>query len=321
MSDTHKHFNFILGDQFSMLCFAAVVDTLRAANMALGRDAYSWCTVSHDGHAVTASNGFTVQSNHSLDTMPKGDYTFVVVSLVVDVPGVAKIVSVLRQLGRHGGNIGALSVGAALLARAGLLDGYRCTVHWEYEASFRDMYPNCLYTGSVFEIDRTRFTSAGGTTGIDLMLEIIRQDFGDAAAIQAANNFHYEHIRSPEDRQRAGPEPDLRGKSEKLQVLVRLMGDNLEDPLSAGELASAVHLSVRQVERLFLKHLNSTPGRYYMMLRLARARQLLRQTNTPILDIALATGFASHSYFAQSYRMQYGKPPSEERHAPMMMSR
>ena len=88
------------------------------------------------------------------------------------------------------------------------------------------------------------------------------------------------------------------------------MADNLDEPFSAVQLAKSAGLSVRQVERLFLRHLTVTPGRYYMRLRLERARELLRQTNMPILDVAIATGFTSHSYFAQSYRLQFGRPPS-----------
>jgi transcriptional regulator GlxA family with amidase domain len=145
------------------------------------------------------------------------------------------------------------------------------------------------------------------------MLEIVRADFGQSLANEVANQFQHERIRSPVDRQRVGPERDLTGKSEKLRRIVELMADNLDEPKSAVELARHAGLSVRQVERLFLRHLNMTPGRYYMRLRLERARELLRQTNLPILDVAIATGFTSHSYFAQSYRLMFGRPPSEER--------
>src|SRR5690606_16342904 len=100
---------------------------------------------------------------------------------------------------------------------------------------------------------------------------------------------------------------------EKLRRIVELMAEKLDEPLTAVQLAREVDLSVRQVERLFLRHLSMTPGRYYMRLRLERARELLRQTNMPILDVAIATGFTSHSYFAQSYRQQFDRPPSEER--------
>ena len=110
-----------------------------------------------------------------------------------------------------------------------------------------------------------------------------------------------------------GRERDLNGKSEKLRMVVEMMADHLEDPLTAVQLAASVKLSVRQVERLFIRHLSMTPGSYYMTLRLERARELLRQTNAPILDVALQTGFGSQSYFAQSYRTQFQRSPSEER--------
>ena len=176
-----------------------------------------------------------------------------------------------------------------------------------------ERFPNIECTANVYEIDRKRYTCAGGTTSIDLMLEIIRRDHGINIANGVANQFQHERIRSDGDRQRVGPERDLTGKSEKLRKIVELMADHLDDPFSAVELAKSAGLSVRQVERLFLRHLNVTPGRYYMRLRLERARELLRQTNMPILDVAIATGFTSHSYFAQSYRLQFGRPPSEER--------
>ncbi|TIS61207.1 MAG: GlxA family transcriptional regulator, partial [Mesorhizobium sp.] len=210
----------------------------------------------------------------------------------------------LRSWGRRGNALGALSVGSYLLAEAGQLDGYRCTIHWENRAGFMERFPDINCTGNVFEIDRKRYTCAGGTTSIDLMLEIVRGDFGSNLANGVANQFQHERV---------GPERDLTGKSEKLRRIVELMADHLDEPLSAVQLAKSAGLSVRQVERLFLRHLNVTPGRYYMRLRLERARELLRQTNMPILDVAIATGFTSHSYFAQSYRLQFGRPPSEER--------
>lgn len=308
-----RSFNFILCDDFSMLCLAAAVDALRAANLFTGGPHYSWTIVTHDGKAVRASNGITLASDCGLDAMPKADITFVVASGNLTPPGAQRIINTLRSTGRRGAALGALSVGTLLLAQAGQLEGRRCTIHWEHRASFCDAFDTITCTGAVYEIDRDRYTAAGGTTGMDLMLALVRADFGANIATRVANNFQYEHIRDHDDRQRASIEPDLSGKSEKLKRVASLMAENLEEPLDANTLARAVSLSVRQVERLFLKHLDSTPGRYYMRLRLDRAQQLLRQTNLPILEVALATGFTSHSYFAQSYRLQFGKAPSAER--------
>lgn len=312
-SPSARQFAFLLVDKFSMFSLAAAIDTFRSANRMLGRDVYSWITVSADGEAVIASNGLPLKIDYAIADAPPVDIFFVCVGLTTDFPGKSKVLAALRSLGRRGAALGALSVGSHLLAEAGQLDGHRCTIHWENRAGFMERFPEIDCTGNVFEIDRKRYTCAGVTTSIDLMLEIIRRDLGKSLANEVANQFQHERIRSADDRQRVGPERDLTGKSQKLKKIVELMADNLDEPYTAVELAKSAGLSVRQVERLFLRHLGVTPGRYYMRLRLERARELLRQTNLPILDVAVATGFTSHSYFAQSYRLLFGRPPSEER--------
>lgn len=308
-----RHMAFLVVDKFPLFSVAAVIDAARSANRLLGRQYYSWTMLSVDGAPVTPSNGLAINADYSAAAAPPADIYFVCAGLSTEFSGKSKVLSALRTWGRRGAGLGALSVGSQLLAEAGQLEGYRCTIHWENRAGFMERFPEIDCTGNVFEIDRKRYTSAGGTTAIDLMLEIIRMDFGADLANGVANQFHHERIRSAVDRQRTGPQRDLAGKSEKLRKTVELMADHLDDPLSAVQLAKAVGLSVRQVERLFLRHMNTTPGRYYMRLRLERARELLRQTNMAILDVAMATGFTSHSYFAQSYRLQFGRPPSEER--------
>jgi len=309
----HRQFAFLMVEKFPMFSLAAAIDILRSANRQLGHAFYSWITVSADGESVMASNGLPVKVDYSIADVPNADILFVAAGLSLEFPGKSKVLAGLRKWGRRGGALGALSVGSHLLAEAGQLDGHRCTIHWENRASFMEAFPGIECTGNVFEIDRKRYTCAGGTTSIDLMLAIVRDDVGPAIANEVANQFNYERVRSASDRQRRGPERDLMGKSEKLKKVVERMADTLDEPLSAVQLAKSAGLSVRQVERLFLRHMNMTPGKYYARLRLERARELLRQTNMPILDIAVATGFASHSYFAQSYRQYFGRPPSEER--------
>ncbi len=308
-----RQIGFLLVDKFSMFSLAAAIDAFRSANRLLGRDFYGWTTVSPDGDSVMASNGLPLKIDYSVADLPPVEILFVCVGLTTEFPGKSKVLGALRGLGRRGAALGALSVGSHVLAEAGQLDGHRCTIHWENRAGFMEKFPDIDCTGNVFEIDRKRYTCAGGTTSIDLMLEIVRRDLGSNIANGVANQFQHERIRSAGDRQRVGPERDLTGKSDKLRKIVELMADHLDEPFSAVQLAKSASLSVRQVERLFLRHLTVTPGRYYMRLRLERARELLRQTNMPILDVAIATGFTSHSYFAQSYRLQFGRPPSEER--------
>ncbi len=310
-----RHFAFLLLDRFSMLCLASAMDPLRSANRMAGRENYRWSIVTADGSPALSSNGLALTADASMDDLPACDILFVCAGAKPSGPQHNRVLARLRERSRRGGAVGGLSLGSHVLAQAGLLQGYACTIHWENRTSFQEEFPEVVCTGNVFEIDRNRYTSAGGTTAIDMMLHIIQQDFGAALAQDVANQFQHDRIRTAADRQRVGPERDLAGKSQKLRLAVDMMGEHLEEPLAALEIARRVGLSLRQIERLYLKHLSMTPGRYYMSLRLERAREMLRHTGAPILEVALSTGFTSHSYFAQSYRRHFGLSPSAERRA------
>ena len=212
-----RQFAFLLVDKFSMFSLAAAIDTVRSANRLLGRDVYSWVTVSADGEAVMASNGLPIKIDYAIADLPPVDILFVCVGLTTEFPGKSTVLAGLRSLGRRGAALGALAAGSYLLAEAGQLEGHRCTIHWENRASFMERFPEIECTGNVYEIDRKRYTCAGVTTSIDLMLEIVRNDLGVELANEVANQFQHERIRSPGDRQRTGPERDLTGKSEKLK--------------------------------------------------------------------------------------------------------
>ena len=261
-----------------------------------------------------ASNGLPLKIDYAVADIPPVDILFVWVGLTTEFPGKSKVLAALRSWGRRGGKLGALSVGSYLLAEAGQLDGYRCTIHWENRAGFMERFPEIDCTGNVFEIDRKRYTCAGGTTSIDLMLEIVRARF------------------RPEPRQcRRQPVP---ARAHPLGRRPPARRPGARPHRQVGEAAQDRRADGRQSRRAAIRRSSSpsrpgcrcarssgcscaisamTPGRYYMRLRLERARELLRQTNMPILDVAIATGFTSHSYFAQSYRLQFGRPPSEER--------
>lgn len=296
-----------------MLSVASAIDPLRAANRALENPAYRWTLTSIDGAPVCASNGMEIVVGCALATLTHCDVLFVCAGLNTIPRGLRRIHAQLRVRSRHGEALGAISTGSQILAGAGLLDGYRCTIHWENQASFAETFPRAICTGHLFEIDRTRYTCAGGTASIDLMLQIIRADHGPRIAAEAANQFQHDRARTSDDRQRSGAARDLSAAPSKLRTAVELMATNLEEPLSGAVIAAGVGLSVRQLERLFLKHLRRTPGHHYTVLRLERARQLLRQTSVSILDVALATGFTTHSYFAHTYRIHFGRSPSQER--------
>ena len=304
---------FLLIPNFSMLAFASAIEPLRAANRMSGTELFSWVISSPSGQPTEASNGVVVDVDGAPDMLLNSRLVFVCAGLDVKSYSDKESLNVIRRLDRNGAIIGAICTGTYLMAAAGLLEGRRCTIHWENIDGLAEEFPLLEITNELFEIDDTRVTCSGGTASLDMILYLIGQVHGQSLAAQVSDQFIHDRIRDPSDRQRMELRSRLGVSHPKLLAVVALMEQGLEEPLSQTELAMKASLSTRQLERLFRKYLSTTPTRYYLNLRLARARHLLRQTSMSILSIALACGFVSASHFSKCYREVYGRTPRAER--------
>jgi transcriptional regulator GlxA family with amidase domain len=309
-------FGFLLVPQFSLLAFSSALEPLRAANRASGRRLYDWHVISEDGGPVTASSGVTVMCDTAMAATPRL-HTAVVASGRPTYPDQeSRATSAwLRRQARLGVRLGALSTGTYALARAGLIDSARVTIHWQHLSAFAETYPHIEVTDELFEVDGNRITCSGGEAALDMMLALIALDHGRELATQVAENFIHERIRDTGDPQRMALRTRLGISHPKLLSVIEIMEENLEEPLPRAELAERVGLSPRQLERLCRKYLGRTPTRYYQELRLYRARTLLHQTSMSILDVALACGFVSASHFSKCYREFFTRTPRQERAA------
>ena len=315
-SELPQRIAFFVVPHFAMMGFTSAIEPLRSANRMSGRQLYSWHILSKDGAPVPASNGIAVLPEASIADAPRFSAVVVCAGIDAHLYTDKAVFSWLRRLDRQGIDIGAISLGSYILARAGLLDGYRFTLHWENLSSFMEAFPNLDATPELFEIDRTRFSCSGGTAALDMMLHLIALQHGHELAAAVSDQFIHERIRDRHDRQRMALPARLGIRHPKLVAVVRQMEGSLEEPISRADLADAVDLSSRQLERLFRKYLRRTPTRYYLELRLNRARLLLLQTDMSVLEVALACGFVSASHFSKCYREFFGKTPREERLQP-----
>ena len=307
---------FMMVPCFSMIAFASAIEPLRLANRALNRTAYQWRILSADGKPVTASNGIAVPADGSYDDMAGVSAAVVCSGVDVQTFDTRDLVAKLRGLSSRGVALGAVCTGPYVLARAGLLDGHRCTIHWENFDSFREEFPDLSVTQELFELDRTRFTCAGGTAAIDMMLSLIARQRGQEVASSVTDQLIHHRMRDAHERQRMELRARLGVAHPKLIQVVGEMERCIEQPLSCADLAEGVGLSTRQLERLFRKYLGQAPTRYYLGLRLERARHLLLQTSMPILSIGLACGFVSASHFSKCYSEHFSRTPSQERRSP-----
>ena len=304
---------FLLIRNFSMMAFTSAVEPLRSANRMSGRTLYEWRIISPDGKPVAASNGIEVVPHKAMSEIDRERILVVVTGIDVQRYEDERILGFLRRIARQGATMGALCTGSHLLARAGLLEGRRCTIHWENLGGFAEDFPDIEVSSDLYEIDRDRFTCSGGTAALDMMLHLIGRQHGQALAHQVSEQFIHDRIREPHDHQRMELRARLGVSHPKLISVIGEMELNLEEPLSQTDLAERAGLSTRQLERLFRKYLGATPTRYYLTLRLHRARQLLVQTSMSILSVALACGFVSASHFSKCYRECFGRTPRAER--------
>jgi transcriptional regulator GlxA family with amidase domain len=308
-----RRFVFLLLDRFTMLSFAGAIEPLRIANRVSGDQLYSWVLAGEGGDTATCSNGAAFKLDMGLDEIDRDDVLLVCGGIDVQRAATRGVLNWLRREARRGATIGGLCTGAYAVAKAGLLDGRKATIHWENQDGFLEEFDSVKLTKSVFVMDGNRWSTAGGTSSIDLMLKVIAADHGEDLANTVADQLIYSAIRTDQDTQRLSIPTRIGVRHPKLSQVIQMMEGNVEDPMSPADLAEEVGMSTRQLERLFRRYLNRSPKRYYMELRLQKARNLLMQTDMSVINVALACGFASPSHFSKCYRSHYNTTPYRER--------
>ncbi len=306
-------YGFLLVPEFSMIAFSSAIEVLRMANQLRQKTLYEWPIYTLDGNPVAASNTISVTPKSAISEAEDLTALIVCSGLRVDRHWTDSLGFHLNQFNKKDIVLGGLCTASHLLAKAGLLDGYRCTVHWENIASMRELWPDVTVTEELFELDRDRYTTSGGSAPLDMMLHLVKNEHGNELAVSISEQFMCDRMRGAYDKQRIPLKLLVGANQPKLTEAVELMESNLEELINLDDLASLVGISRRQLERLFKKYLGCVPRRYYLDLRLKKARQLLLQTPGSVSDIGLACGFVSASHFSKSYREMFGVSPRAER--------
>ncbi|WP_120501290.1 GlxA family transcriptional regulator [Roseovarius sp. EL26] len=308
-----QRFVFVLLDNFSLLSYAAAIECLRIANRMAEETVYEWVTTGDSESTVNCSAGSIFQLDSPLGELSRDDCVMLCGGTQIQNATTKKLLNWVRREARKGLRIGGLCTAAYTLAKAGLMNGKRATIHWENHDSFMEEFDEVELTKSVFIVDGNRMTTAGGTSSIDLMLKLIADDHGEQLANAVADQLIYSSIRTDQDTQRLSVPTRIGVRHPKLSQVIQMMEANIEEPISPSILAKDVGMSTRQLERLFRRYLNRSPKRYYMELRLQKARNLLMQTDMTVINVALACGFASPSHFSKCYRAHYNTTPYRER--------
>lgn len=306
------HFSFLLMPHFNMIAFTNAIEVLRVADQLGKTSHYTWQLVSLDGEKVAASNGIALETV-PISEVKKVDIVFVCGGNDIHEVTTPEHLSFLRHLDRSGVLLGGICTGAYALAKARLLSGYECSIHWERLFAHQETFRDTKFSKRLFVIDRNRVTCAGGVAPLHMMLELIAPHVGPRLVSEITDYFVVEHLRNTNSLQAMPLVAGLGSANRVVFNVVEMMESNIDDPLSGEELARRTKMSNRQMQRLFRETIGTSMAKYYVKLRLKRARELLLQTNMTLQDIMTACGFQSTSHFSKAYREEYGHPPSEER--------
>ena len=292
LQETEK-FTFLLLEDFSLLAFASAIEPLRIANLVSGKPLYEWTLAAENGKTVRCSNNSVTQVDQGLESLGRGDRLFAVSGIYVLNRITDEVLGYFRGQARRGVKLGAICSGAYVLAKAGLLDGIPCAIHWEFHDGFSESFPNIPLRKSVFVADQKIITASGGAASADLMLHLICKQHGPDLAAEVANQMVYNSVRPETADQKISFQSRHGMRNEKLAQAVKLMESNIEEPMPPPVVAEKLGITVRQLERLFGRYMECSPKKFYVDLRLQKARNLLLQTEESITAISVACGFNS----------------------------
>lgn len=308
------HVSFILLPGFALTSFSLAVEALSVANQLSGEALYEFtiCSPESSPHLnhIISSNGVPVEVTASLDSAYQSDLVFIAGYQHCARYHNQALTHLLKQLNRQGRRIVSLSSASFILAKCGLLQGKSCTLVPEHLNIFAELYPQITLQENLYTVTDNICTSAGGTATLDLMLYLIGQDQGRDFIYQVSQQFMQERIRSSAEMQTTCQQVSLRIKSPCLGAAVELMKKHLDNPYPIATLAKRIGTTQRNLEMVFQKYEQTTPGRYYVQLRLQQAKQLLEESHLNLSAIAQATGFSSQSHFGKCFKERYGCSPS-----------
>jgi len=294
--------SILLCDAFSNMVLACLLEPLRVVRDQTGAD-IRWHILTETDDVLASSSGLTISSHGPLEAA-KDSELFIVVGGDTFRQSNHKLYNRCRSHVLHASIVIAADTGAWMLARAGLLNGRKATLHWQLLDEFAEAFPDIRVDSERIVQDGRFWTCGSAAAALDLMLQFIQDRFGATAAFDAGAMFLHDN-----SRRHGASFPDQalsQVVSTKLRRVVTLMSETVETPASIPDLAAGVHISERSLRRLFWSELRTTPGRYYLHLRLSRARELLRYSGLEVNEIALRCGFANSTTLMRSLRKNFG---------------
>lgn len=289
-------------------------EVLHSAGLIAGGPPELLCLTS-DGGDVNSSSGLAYRGDAAIDDVDGVDTLIVAGGLGVRrAAGDERLVAGIARLAASARRTAGVCTGAFLLAEAGLLTGRRVTTHWAYCDRLAAEVPEAeVDPDPIFVRDGNVLTSAGVTAGMDLALALAEEDHGREVALQTARMLVV-YARRPGGQSQFSVQLERGTASDPpLRDLQSFIAEHPEADLSAGALAGRLHLSERQLSRVFRRELGTTPADYVESVRVEAARSLLETEAEPLESIAARAGFASAEVMRRAFHRRLGASPREYR--------
>ena len=294
--------SILLFDRFSNHCLANVLEPLRAANDLSSQQVFEWNIVVLGGQRVRSSSGLRLEADAQLADM-RGDILMVMPSYGFLTHANVTSSRALRAAARRFDILAGLDTGSWLLAEAGLLDGYRATIHWDELDRFSERFSDIDVQKEAVIYDRDRITCGGASTAFALAMQMIEKQHG------AALRLRVEHLFSGAYAQRPVRRGGIAARA------VDLMRAHIEEPLQIAQLAQQLGRSQKHLEQQMLARLGAAPQVIYRRIRLERARQLSLDTPISVAEISVRCGYQDASAMTRAFRSEYGTTPQALRRA------
>lgn len=316
MTEPALRLGFMMFPGFPMACLTQAIEPLRAANEITGRRAFTWTLVAESAAAVRSSAQIGFQPDVTLQDVDGVDHLYLLSPPTAQFADPRRSPARLRWLDRTGVVLGAFSGGIFPLARAGLMEGRACSVHWCYEAAFKADFPGIDAREVTILREGRRITASGAGAVFDLMLRLIEERLGRDCMTEVACWFQHPFVRDADASQKV-PVARSGGTTDTLPATIReairLFETHVEDPLRIPDVAQAVGLSGRHFERMFKRETGQSPLRYYHHLRLMKARQRVLYSSDSLREIAASVGYMTSSPMVRHYTEFFGVSPRDER--------
>ncbi|PLL11472.1 AraC family transcriptional regulator [Tabrizicola sp. TH137] len=307
---------FLLFPGFPMACLTSAIEPLRAANEIVGRREFAWRLLAEEAGPVRSSAEVKFDPDATLTEAGPLDCLFFLSMPQSNFVHPKRSNAQVRWMDRSGVVLGGFSGGIFPLVRSGVMGGHVCSVHWCYDAAFKAEFPDIAASQSVIIRDRRRHTASGAGAVFDLMLRMIEEKLGRDTMTEVACWFQHPFVRADDASQkvpvqkRGGTDDML---PEAIRQAIQVFSDHIEDPVQISDVAEALGISERHLERSFKQATGQSPLKYYRLMRLKKARQKVLYSTQSITEIALSVGYASSTPMTRHYAEAFGVNPADER--------